>query len=108
MTNSIREQVEFDLCRLRFQNRLRTLVFSGRLAHKGKEGRLECVFRVGVIPKNAPANSQNHWPVPQHQRFEYEFVAAGNESTEKFAVGIPGFALAEQGPAQAPDYGFKA
>jgi hypothetical protein len=55
-------------------------------ANQDEESRLKRVFGVVQVAQHAPANAQDHRPVPSDEGREGRFIAAGKESAQQFAV----------------------
>ena len=59
------------------------------LAGQDEERRLEGVLGVVRVAEDAPADGQDHRPVPRHQGRERRLVAPGDEPPEQRGVGRP-------------------
>ena len=58
----------------------------GRPAYQHKKNCLKAIFRISLVVENAPANSQNHRPVPPNQCLEGIVVSPADEKPQQFSI----------------------
>ena len=75
------------------------------LLDQDEEGGLEGVLGVVGVAQDAPADGQDHRPVPRHQRLEGRRIALGEEAVEELRVGEPGDGPAAEQAVDLPQGG---
>ncbi len=69
------------------------------LADEDEERRLEGILDIVAVAERAPADGQDHWPVPLDKHLESQGVASCEEPIEELPVGLPGdSSFSEQRP----------
>ena len=58
----------------------------GCFARQDEEGGLEAILRIGLVAQNTPANSQDHPPMPLHQRLEGILVPVANKTVQQLVI----------------------
>jgi hypothetical protein len=70
------------------------------LADQDEEGGLETVLGIVNIAQDAPAHTEDHGPMPAHQRREGRLIPALNKQVQQIAVANPVGFLLQQGRTQ--------